>query len=110
MGTWPGLFLGDMRKCTHLLLHSSQFVDCLGEMALTKAVEGEGSDILDYTRLWFDKVNRGGLYPINNEAFALCSNIKHQTSNIVLETYYLSTFHRQVRVKVRSQKWYTIKF
>ena len=39
-----------------------QYCDCLGEMA----VEGEGDDVLTYTRNWIDKVNRGGLYPIND--------------------------------------------
>lgn len=35
---------------------SSQFIDCLGEMA----VEGEGDDVLTYmyTRTWFDLVNK----------------------------------------------------
>ena len=35
----------------------SQYVQCLGDMA----VEGEGSDVLLYTRKWLDQVNRGGL-------------------------------------------------
>ena len=47
----------------------SQFTDCLGEMA----VEGDGDDVLTYTRTWFDLVNfdRGGLYPLNDDTFLL---------------------------------------
>ena len=50
----------------------SQFIDCLGELA----VEGERDDVLTYTRKWFDLVNRGGLYPINDAAFTLFVNIE----------------------------------
>ena len=34
----------------------SQFVQCLGDMAVE-----EGDDLLTYTTKWFDRVNRGGL-------------------------------------------------
>lgn len=50
----------------------SQFIACLGEMA----VEGEGEDVLAYTRQWFELVNRGGLYPINDVTFTLFANIE----------------------------------
>ena len=50
----------------------SQFIVCLGEMA----VEGEGEDMLTYTRHWFDLVNRGGLYPINDVTVSLFTNIE----------------------------------
>ena len=50
----------------------SQFITCLGEMA----VEGEGEDVLTYTRHWFELVNRGGLYPINDVTFTLFANIE----------------------------------
>ena len=50
----------------------SQFITCLGEMA----VEGEGEDMLTYTRNWFELVNRGGLYPINDVTFSLFANIE----------------------------------
>lgn len=45
----------------------SQYITCLGEMA----VAGEGDDLLSYTTKWMEKVNRGGLFPINNNAFHL---------------------------------------
>ena len=51
---------------------NSQFVVCLAEMA----VAGEGDDILSYTRKWFDVVNRGGLYPLNDQSFSLLLKLK----------------------------------
>lgn len=51
---------------------ASQFVECLGAMA----VEGEGGDVLVYTRNWMEKVNRGGLYPLNDDAFSLFAYIE----------------------------------
>lgn len=32
----------------------AQFVECLGNMA----VVGEGGDLMSYTKIWFEKVNR----------------------------------------------------
>ena len=31
--------------------------------------EHDDLDYLAYTKVWFDKVNRGGLFPLNNETF-----------------------------------------
>ena len=42
-----------------------QFEMCLGEMA----VMGEPTDFTQYTTEWMDKVNRGGLFPLNDEYF-----------------------------------------
>ena len=50
----------------------SQFITCLGEMA----VVGEGDNLLTYTEKWFDLVNRGGLFPLNNHSFAMFIEIK----------------------------------
>ncbi len=44
---------------------AQQYVNCLGEMA----VEGESGDVLAYTKVWQDKINRGGLFPLSDEAF-----------------------------------------
>ena len=38
----------------------SDYIQCLGDMS----VEGEGEDLLAYTRKWFELVNRGGLFPL----------------------------------------------
>ena len=42
-----------------------QFVHCLGEMA----VVGERGDVLAYTHKWLSLVNRGGLFPLNDNTF-----------------------------------------
>lgn len=43
-----------------------EYVACLGDMA----VEGDNeTDLLSYTRKWLDLVNRGGLFPLNDETF-----------------------------------------
>ena len=45
------------------------------------AVVGESTEFLDYTREWLSKVNRKGLFPLNDETFRLfieievCANI-----------------------------------
>lgn len=52
--------------------HYHQCITCLGEMA----VAGEGEDLLSYTRKWIDKVNRGGLFPINDSSFHLFIEIE----------------------------------
>ena len=44
---------------------AEQYVACLGEMA----VQGIGDDLLFYTRQWMELVNRGGLIPLNDDAF-----------------------------------------
>ena len=49
-----------------------QYVACLGEMA----VEGEGSDLLAYTKQWLESVNGGGLFPLSDEAFRLFIEIE----------------------------------
>lgn len=50
----------------------SQYVTCLSEMS----VAGEGDDILSYTREWMEKVNRGGLFPVNDNTVHLFIQIE----------------------------------
>ena len=50
----------------------SQYVQCLGDMA----VEGEGDEFATYSRRWFDQVNRGGLFPLNEKTFTLLVEIE----------------------------------
>ncbi len=47
--------------------------ECLGEMAV---VSEHDSDVLEYTKEWMAKVNRGGLFPLNNQAFTLFVEIE----------------------------------
>lgn len=44
----------------------AKYVECLGEMA----VDGDtDSDLISYTRMWKSKINRGGLFPLNDSTF-----------------------------------------
>lgn len=51
---------------------SACFVECLSSMA----VNGEESSFLDYTSEWVHKVNRGGLFEVNDTAFSLFREIE----------------------------------
>ena len=42
-----------------------EYVEFLGSMA----VESDHRDFLDYTKDWIDRVNRGGLFPLNDITF-----------------------------------------
>ena len=61
---------------------------------------GESNDFLDYTEEWISKVNRGGLFPLNDETFRLFIEIEKQV-RIVLSEYMLSkTREEDVIIKV----------
>ena len=47
-------------------------MECLGELAVSSGQE----DFLEYTREWMEKVNRGGLVPLNNTTFSLFVSIE----------------------------------
>lgn len=51
---------------------AAQFVECLGNMHS----EGPTSSLLDYTKEWVEKVNRGGLFDISDEAYRLFVSIE----------------------------------
>ena len=40
------------------------------------AVAGDGDDVLAYTKKWMVQVNRGGLFPLNDNTFLLFTEIK----------------------------------
>lgn len=43
------------------------FVECIDHMY----AEGPSSSLLEYTRVWLDKVNRGGLFDVSDESYLL---------------------------------------
>lgn len=51
---------------------SVSFIECLGSMA----VNGEESTLLEYTTNWVSKVNRGGLFEVNDTAYLLFREIE----------------------------------
>ena len=69
-GMWQGQFFIGMKQ---------GYVQCLRNMA----VEGEGSDVLSYTRKWLDQVNRGGLFPLNDSTFTFFVAIEKQVRNLL---------------------------
>ena len=46
-----------------------RFVECLGNMAVRS--ENEHDDLFSYTKECINKVDRGGLFPINEKSFIL---------------------------------------
>ena len=48
-----------------------KYVDCLSEMNENTDSESELPPFLEYTKLWIHKVNRGGLFKVNNDVFLL---------------------------------------
>ena len=52
----------------------SQFVECLGGMAVLS--EESSQDLLSYTKCWMEKVDRGCLFPLNNQTFQLFVDIE----------------------------------
>ena len=53
-----------------------KFIKCLGDMAVRSECNSE--NLLDYTKEWIDKVNRGGLFPLNDVTyrFFVCQSKK----------------------------------
>ena len=51
---------------------SASFIECLGSMG----VNGEESTLLEYTTNWVSKVNRRGLFEVNNTAYLLFREIE----------------------------------
>ena len=61
------------------------------------AIEGEGDNALSYTRKWFEKVDRGGLFPTNDKAFHLFVEIEKS-----VRTYHnTSQDHSQTRTPTK---------
>ena len=69
----------------------SDFVQCLGDMA----IEGEGSDVLTYTTKWLDQVNRGGLFPLNNNSFSFFVEVE-KIVRVLLPKYVIHTDNDKV--------------
>ena len=51
---------------------AARFVECLSQMHS----EGPTSSLLDYTKEWVERVNRGGLFIISDEAYRLFASIE----------------------------------
>lgn len=60
---------------------AAQFVECLDHMK----GDGTSSSLLNYTKEWVDKVNRGGLFEVPDETFALFVAIELTMRNKLTE-------------------------
>ena len=60
-------------------LKYDQFVTCLGNMA----VHSSHDELLEYTKEWIGRVNRGGLFPLNNTTFLLFVGIEKQVKRLL---------------------------
>ena len=56
-----------------------EYVECLGSMA----VESDFGDFLDYTKDWIDRVNRGGLFPLNDITFEFFVAVERRVKGIL---------------------------
>ena len=72
----------------------SEYVQCLGDMA----IEGEGDDVLTYTRKWLDQVNRGGLFPLNNNSFSFFVEVE-KIVRVLLPKYVIHNDNDKVTFK-----------
>ena len=68
-------------------------------------VAGDGDDLLSYTTKWFDQVQRGGLYPLNDQTFSLFIAIEKCVrivlpNRAVVSNSDKATFKRNVHDKI----------
>ena len=45
--------------------------------------DNDTDDFLAYTRTWIDKVNRGGLFPLNNDSFRFFVCIEQEVKRLL---------------------------
>lgn len=80
---------------------AAEFVECIDSMH----VVGPASSFLDYTREWVDKVNRGGLFYVSDNAYNLfvAMEIAMQVSltKHIKSSYKLSSAESRSRKKMR---------
>lgn len=62
---------------------AEQFEMCLGNMAVTS----EETDFTQYTSEWFHKVNRGGLFPVNDETLTFFVAVEKVTRQHLPQQY-----------------------
>ena len=51
-----------------------KFIECLGVMAVRSECNSE--NLFDYTKEWIDRVNRGGLFPLNDATYRFLCLLK----------------------------------
>ena len=66
----------------------TKFVECLGQMAVQCEVSDD--DILAYTREWMNRVNRGGLFPLNDMTYIFFVSVEKEV-RVILPMYMTKT-------------------
>ena len=92
----------------------SPYLTCLGNMA----VAGDESSIHNYTTKWIEKVNRGGLFPVNDDSFCFFLALESIVRHLLCTTYKNTSMEEDsikrnmIEVCLRNgqvqQKWSTI--
>ena len=77
---------------------AAEFVECLEYMS----VQGRESSCIDYTREWIDKVNRGGLFCVSDEAYNLVVSIEISIQCAL--TKHLKSSHTLTMTESKSRK------
>ncbi len=62
-----------------------QYKYCLGNMAVNSSEDSEETDFSKYTSEWFERVNRGGLFPVNDLTLAFFIAIEKVTRNRLVQ-------------------------
>ena len=68
---------------------AAKFLECLDKMEM--AMDGRESSFYDYTREWITKLDRGGLFKISDNAYALFAAIEHAINGRIHEHLQLSS-------------------
>ena len=58
-----------------------KFIECLGDMAVRSECNSE--NLLDYTKEWIDRVNRGGLFPLNDATYRFFVSVEKEVRTIL---------------------------
>ena len=84
-----------------------EFIECLGYMA----VQSEYTDFLEYTKKWIDRVNRGGLFPLNNTTYLFFIEVEKQVrillpGHATTSSESTDTFKTNVIKKIADHEWH----
>ena len=79
--------------------HALKYMECLNVMTEEK---GEDVEFLQYTKLWIEQVNRGGLFRVNNDTY-LVFRAMELASRQVLSVEHVSS-HPSLQIQQEMQK------
>ena len=74
---------------------ATPYLVCLGNMA----VAGDESSIHNYTTKWIEKVDRGDLFPVNNDSFCFFMALESMVRLLLCSTYNFTNNHKKTPSK-----------